>query len=261
MLIACYMSLYCSKKSLSKEQWLMLVVLLVFGVLSGSFSFLLTTAVSMMAALMYMTRQNLLTMIRTTIVFMIVIGVVFLLMGDGAKMLISYRFESQMTNNDSLSNMTSGRSELQAIYLDYFKEHSTTVLLGDGLKAPNLGTMRRGPHNTFIDIIYYLGISGTIIYVGALISFMRVKVRFSQCKLYHWFPTASLLIRLMAISLLLLNNITFYYLLLWLALESRMRETTANPSPGSLAEVPGGRPIEKAPEGNLPRLKELKALE
>ena len=224
LLCACYMSLYCGKKSLTKEQWVMLLLLLVVGILSGSFSFLITSSLTLLAGLLYLTRQNITLMIRTVVIFAIVLGIVFLLMGDSTKTLITYRVESQMTNTDDLSKMTSGRSELQAAYLEHFRENTGSLLLGEGLGAPHIGSGGRGPHNTFIDIVYYFGIVGGAVYIGTLVSFMRVKVRFTTAKMHQWIPLASLLVRLMAISLLLLNNITLYYLLIWLSLTHNTEE-------------------------------------
>lgn len=233
LLCASYMSVFCKKKTLSKEQWATLGLLLFFGVLSGSFSFMISTLFAMFLALLYLSRQNLGMMLRTTAVFAVVITAVFFLVGGDTKELISYRVEKQFLHSEDLGTMTSERSELQSIYLEYFKENTKTALLGEGLAAPNIGTMGRGPHNTYIDVIYYFGALGGLIYVGALISFMRRKVRFTALKVYQWIPLATLLVRLMAISLLLMSNMTFYYLLVWLSFTfAGNQEARENAVPG-----------------------------
>lgn len=217
MLFACYMCIYCEKKSLLTRDWVLLMLLLVFGVLSGSFSFLITSAATILVALVYLSRVSVLVMVRSVIGFVGLLALVYVLMGSSARSLIMYRIESQLMGGDSLAEITTGRSDLQATYLTYISGSIRTILIGDGLAAPYLGSNGRGPHNTYIDMIYYLGLVGTILFVVSLIAFMRTNVRFSNAMFFQWFPVVCLLIRSFAISLLLLNNTTFYYLLIYLS--------------------------------------------
>lgn len=217
MLFGCYMCLYCEKKALSIPQWVLLTVMLVFGVLSGSFSFLVTSIVTVLVVLLYLSRKSFAVMLRTSVLFIVVLGIVVLLAGDGTRSLIMYRIDLKFVDAESLGQVTTGRSDLQTTYLEYILGSLHTMIVGDGLAAPYIGSMGMGPHNTYIDMIYYLGILGTIIYVGSLLSFMRVRVRFLSTSFYQWFPAVSLLIRYFAISLLFFGSTAFYYILIWLS--------------------------------------------
>jgi hypothetical protein len=187
-------------------------------------------------ALLYQTRQDLSLMIRSTFIFMIGAAIVFVLIGESTRTLITFRVESKLIGTADITTMTTGRSELQAEYLEYFRKNIGALLLGRGLAAPNIGSGGLGPHNTFIDLAYFFGIAGGLIYIGTLFGFIRVKLRQTKTRLYHWFPVAGLAIRLMAISLLLLHNMTFYYLLIWLSL-TRGAEAAEHEAPALQAKL------------------------
>ena len=64
-------------------------------------------------------------------------------------------------NSDQLSNLTTGRSYLWQNYLNHFSKSFPLLLFGNGFDAELLGKM--APHNTYIDLLYYLGILGTVL--------------------------------------------------------------------------------------------------
>jgi O-antigen ligase len=63
----------------------------------------------------------------------------------------------RLASASSLSDLTTGRSDVFSAYLSAITENVWTLLFGSGLAASNLG---RDPHNLYIEIAYYLGIVG-----------------------------------------------------------------------------------------------------
>ena len=60
-----------------------------------------------------------------------------------------------------LDALTTGRTRLWRIYLEYYSRHPFTTLFGFGLGS-GLVLSGKASHNTYIDMIYYIGIVGEI---------------------------------------------------------------------------------------------------
>lgn len=76
---------------------------------------------------------------------------------------------TRLTSASDLGDLTTGRSDVFMNYWRAITENIGSVLFGAGLGAENLG---RAPHNLFLEITYYLGVTGlvlVIIYYGSLI--------------------------------------------------------------------------------------------
>jgi O-antigen ligase len=73
----------------------------------------------------------------------------------------------RLTGGDSLSDFTTGRSELFVQYWNVITQNVSSVLFGLGLDAPILG---KGTHNLFLEVLYFSGVVGlllmTALYVG-----------------------------------------------------------------------------------------------
>lgn len=76
----------------------------------------------------------------------------------------------RLASATSLSDLTTGRSDVFSAYLGAITENVWSLLFGAGLAASNLG---RDPHNLYIEIAYYLGIVG----LGLIIAY--------YCSLIH----------------------------------------------------------------------------
>lgn len=73
--------------------------------------------------------------------------------------IIMKRFEQDKNLND----LTTGRAQLWSMYLEYLFSNPIKLFFGTGISAPLL--MQRGAHNTYIDILYHLGIVGASLFV------------------------------------------------------------------------------------------------
>ena len=66
-------------------------------------------------------------------------------------------------NDDSNPSVTTGRAELWRVYVDHLRNSPIQFIIGGGFGADIIG--ERAAHNTYIDMIYYLGLFGTAILI------------------------------------------------------------------------------------------------
>lgn len=88
-------------------------------------------------------------------------------MEDSPLQIILYRFETA-TNLDDL---TTGRSEIYVRYLSAINESACSLIFGYGLDAAFL---RKSPHNLYLEILYYLGLSGLLLFIAEFAACLRL---------------------------------------------------------------------------------------
>ena len=80
----------------------------------------------------------------------------------------------------SLSNITTGRSDVYIRYWNAIVENVVTFLFGFGLKAPMLG---KGTHMLYLELMYYVGVLGLIIVLGFFFSLIQdILIKNPQAK-------------------------------------------------------------------------------
>lgn len=92
---------------------------------------------------------------------------------------ILYRF-NKATDIDSL---TTGRSYLWRDYIDFLFENPIQLLFGGGFGAGVLNG--RAAHNTYIDLIYYLGIVGTMLMLLVFGVIIDIKKNTAKLNLFN----------------------------------------------------------------------------
>ena len=73
---------------------------------------------------------------------------------------------------NNLAELTTGRSKIWQDYLENFFEEPIYVLIGRGVNARLI--KGKGSHNTYIELIYYLGIIGT--FFGLQMGYLFLKI-------------------------------------------------------------------------------------
>lgn len=73
------------------------------------------------------------------------------------------RFE----NDNDISSFTTGRTDIWLMYLEYFSVNPLKLLFGSGISSPLVEDA--AAHNTYIDILYHLGL------IGGLLFLMMIK--------------------------------------------------------------------------------------
>lgn len=93
----------------------------------------------------------------------------------------------RLNNASDIDSLTTGRSYLWQNYIDFLLDNPNTLLFGGGFGAELVGD--RGAHNTYIDLIYYLGIIGTSLLAfvfGALIGTKKKAARSNLLNYSIW---------------------------------------------------------------------------
>ena len=73
---------------------------------------------------------------------------------------------------DDGGSLTTGRDVLWANYIGYIGKSWWTAIVGGGFNAPLIG--KHAAHNTYIDLIYYLGIVGTVLLGGTFYAIIKL---------------------------------------------------------------------------------------
>ena len=76
------------------------------------------------------------------------------------------------------NSLTTGRSEIWVEYLEYVYSHPDVMLFGKGVGAGFFSG--HAPHNSYVDILYHLGIVGSFLLIVCIISGgiqMRIKTK------------------------------------------------------------------------------------
>lgn len=81
----------------------------------------------------------------------------------------------RFAQDSTVSDLTTGRTDLWKMYWDYCCEHIGRLIIGNGFGAALVNGA--GAHNTYLDILYYLGISGGLCFGGVCVVLSRLVPR------------------------------------------------------------------------------------
>lgn len=196
MAISCLLTLANSKYRIVNIT--LLVLLIVFGVMTLSKTFFVTLAITFFVY--YLKQLNRINIKNIAIAFGGLLTVLLFLNSDSVYVAsILSRFNEDSVNIDML---TSSRWSIWIGYLQYIFTHIDVLIIGRGIIAPYLiidGGASYAMHNTYIEILYYLGVIGTII----LVYFIRLTGirRICQQKSMATLPLIVMLVRFLAINI------------------------------------------------------------
>ena len=157
------MLVYCGFMSVSKSFFVILVALFLCWIVALLFAREKMTA-------------------KVAILLTTMVGVVFLLMTTAFTDMVGMML-ARLTGNQSLSELTTGRTDLWLQYLRAFDQDTLLLFFGKGLS--DVLVNERASHNTIIQIIFQFGLVGGVMMAAWLIYYARnlmsgVKVRMSQ---------------------------------------------------------------------------------
>lgn len=146
-----------------------LSILVLFVGLTSSKSALFMLALPMIL-LLYSNSKNRRHFIQLVFILVVIIGAVLIIAGRIT--IFDIVFE-RLSQADDIESLTTGRSRIWKEYLSYFAEHAELLIFGRGLGAGLIN--RSASHNTYIDILYYLGIVGGALMLGMLGSIAKQR--------------------------------------------------------------------------------------
>jgi len=97
---------------------------------------------------------------KTSILFLFIIVIIFISESDLFLSLFN-NYAMRLSVASDLSSLTTGRSNLQVIYIDYIRNNLDVLIFGQGFTYKILQSVGNDMHNTFIEVIYEGGIIGT----------------------------------------------------------------------------------------------------
>lgn len=162
--------LHNPKKGRSVALVLLMMVLLYCGFLSVSKSFLLIVLFLVLFwGVAFMFKRGKLTM-KVTIVLSLIVGAVFLLSFTAFSDLVDMMVQ-RVTSGKTLDDFTTGRTELWNQYIRALGEDPKLLLFGMGYT--NIMINDRGSHNTLLQMVYQMGIIGSVILFAWIICYVR----------------------------------------------------------------------------------------
>ena len=104
------------------------------------------------------------------LVGMVILGADFLLFSEGSPFAVVI---SRLLDSESISDLTTGRTDVYVQYLEAIGKNPWTILFGYGFTAPG---MEYDPHNIYLEIVYFSGIVGLGLFIAlfaALIGILK----------------------------------------------------------------------------------------
>lgn len=159
--------LYQKKEILSIVFWIIFLSLSFFGLQTYSKSFILMFALVLFVLLIVVLRQ------KRIVDFLVLggLGIVLILMYFQKDSVVSLTIK-RLLSSDDLSGLTTNRSDLWRTYIDFISKRIKVLFVGVGIGAGYLEC--GGPHNFYIELIYYLGI------IGCLVLFCNIFLCFRE---------------------------------------------------------------------------------
>ena len=188
--------------------WSLLVSLMVFGFQSYSKMFLLSVTIIGVISIIYMMRS--LKMIIVALISLLTLGagiITWLKQIGYMDIMFSRIFEG---------DISTGRFGIWESYLNYLDGSPWTLCFGDGIGAKYLSV--GGPHNTYIESIFFIGILGSIIYLFMIISIFKFKKYNSEKNIMNYLPLFVFLVTIGVLGCFTINELFFYCMLIWLGL-------------------------------------------
>ena len=113
-------------------------------------------------------------------------------------------------------DISTGRFDIWREYLEYIWSSPMTLLFGDGLGSPYY--LSHGPHNAYIELIFFLGIVGgaifvlTVAYIIRITKFVERRTFIDRALVWLFF------IMIATLGIVTVNDLMFYCMLLWMSM-------------------------------------------
>lgn len=120
-------------------------------------------------------------------------------------------------------SLTTGRNDLNAQYLQYIFSHPKTLLLGDSIVADRFQGASNNVHNIYIELLYKMGVVGTVLYIVTLISSCGrlIVKRGGKRHFVHYLPLLFFLVMYFFLAGVTRYELPVYIVLVCCALKNR----------------------------------------
>ena len=206
----------------TKVHTFFLIALSVLGLMSVSKSFLVAWVLLMICWLLISIKQGVRKTIKFILVAMMGAVVVYYFASDYIN---SYIYRLMQDSSGTLESITTGRSTIWFGYVEEILSDIKILLFGNGLKTIS-ETVGMATHNTYIELLYSLGIFGAIIFLLTLrIGMGKIKLKYGI-----WIPVIILMIRMFALNMLTYDNLWFYLAIILLLARETSKQNILRPN-------------------------------
>lgn len=204
VVLGCLVTTMCTQK-MKPIYMILFAVMAVFGLMSVSKSFLLVLAVMIVILLLNSLRRGGTGFFKLSFV-LILVGVLILVFAEDS--VETYILRLNEDSGSDLSSVTTGRFDIWMLYIKTILKDFKILFFGEGLGQ----RLEKGSHNTYIEMIYHIGLIGSALYLFVLKSSVAIK-KFPRNILYY-IPLLVLLIRFVGISMFMQDSIWYYITLI-----------------------------------------------
>ncbi len=203
------------QQKFKKIEYVFLLLLLLVGIMTISKSFFLGLAVTFFFYLF--SSRSIKQIWRSVGIILILCVVLIYLYVSGNEYLsaVLTRFES---SDDSMSALTSSRSDIWGEYLGFMIKNPLLLIFGSGIQATPLNG--HYTHNLYIESLYYIGIMGVCILTMFIVCLIRKGKKCGS----NYIPLLTFLTRAFAINLLVREGFMIGIMLSLLILNFRKVE-------------------------------------
>lgn len=132
------------------------------------------------------------------------------------KWMLKNNYIATMMDRFSGNDISTGRFEIWKAYSRHINNSITTLVFGDGLRAEYLSV--GGPHNTYLEAVYYIGLIGTVLFlITIFVVFKCRKLDIKRGILNYTLPLLFLFM-IATLGCFTINDLMFYFILLWVGL-------------------------------------------
>ena len=203
VLSAIIVLMYRDKAQVQHTVWM--IVLSVLGLMSVSKSFLLVWLILILFWFVLSIKRGAGRLVKFLFIVIIGAAVVYYVAYDSINVYLVRLFQD---SSASIGDVTTGRTDIWLAYIKAIFNDLKILFFGNGINT--LGSIERGAHNTYIELIFYLGVVGTVIMgCGIKVGLGRIIT-----KKIMWVPVLTLLVRMMAIGIVTYDNFWFYLVIL-----------------------------------------------
>ena len=123
-------------------------------------------------------------------------------------------------------DISTGRLGLWKHYLNSIESTAKAILIGVGLGSGYLEF--GGPHNTYLEAIYFVGIIGSILFLLAVILIFNRKKNIQRKNVVNYVLLIVFAIMIGVLGCFTINELMFYFMLLWIAINTNVNRSNFN---------------------------------
>lgn len=222
----CIIQILFEKKKISAGASIILVLTIVgFAGMTGSKSAFLMLIIPFMFFLFTCIKKRK----YPTLIASIIVGVVTLLMILSNRIpIFNDAISRLLVASGSKNDLTTGRWDIWIEFINYFKEYPERLIFGESISRLTL----RGsaPHNTYIDILFQLGIVGGLFLLYIIMNSFRLNKKNIQRSISNYCIIVTVIVMYFFLSELQYYDASFHIILGMLVLNTPIVSIVDNPN-------------------------------